>query len=126
MWTAAILLGVQSVGAEPSKVAPLPPEAVEGTVAPQVISIPAVHRFYPPEAKQRGEQGATRLLCTLSAEGRLRDCTLHLSSGFADLDNAAFDLAASARYRSMYRHGVAVETRAILPVQWLLADDSGD
>lgn len=126
MWTVLFLLGAQTAAFEPPKVAPPPPEATEGIIAPQVISIPAVDRFYPLESKARGEQGTTQLLCTLSVEGRLRDCALRHSSGFAALDTAAFDLAAAARYRPMYRDGVAVETRAILPVQWVLADEADD
>jgi TonB family protein len=47
---------------------------------------------YPRDALRRGEQGVVGIKVTTDAQGRLRDCAVSKSSGYASLDEAACDL----------------------------------
>ncbi len=109
----------------PNAIAPVPgshPRHKGVITMPRLISMPQLDRLYPAGPKSRGEQGITRLRCTLGITGRLSACTIEASAGFPELDAAAFEVAALARFQPMLADGKAVEEPVILPVRWALAD----
>lgn len=130
-----LLLAVQSSSSGPLRPAPFPapppvrppappassetPEQVE---RPYPVLMPDPSGFYPAAAREAGRQGVTRLRCILTQEGMLTECAVHQSAGAADLDAAAFQVAAQARYSPMRVSGQAVKASVILPVRWVLAD----
>lgn len=103
--------------------APLAPaDAPAETERPRLISLPGISEFYPPTALAEAREGVTQLRCVLTPEGRLIECGVHQSSGSADLDTAAFQIAARARYTPMRVSGEAVRASVVLPVRWVLAN----
>ncbi len=48
---------------------------------------------YPPEALRRGQQGTVRFSVTVGTGGRVVDCTITRSSGYAELDEGTCRLA---------------------------------
>ncbi len=50
---------------------------------------------YPPSALRKREEGTVEFCIRIEANGRVGDCTILKSSGFADLDKGSCDLARS-------------------------------
>jgi protein TonB len=63
-----------------------PPEKPAGLV---------LNEDYPPAAMKRGEQGLVHFQVVINPEGRVDTCTVLLSSGFSDLDDATCLLVTS-------------------------------
>jgi protein TonB len=102
----------------PTPIAPAgAPETVEN---PRLISLPSPSEFYPPKALAEEREGVTQLRCILTPEGLLTECSVYRSSGSADLDSAAFQIAARARYTPMRVAGKAVNASVVLPVRWVI------
>jgi len=76
---------------------------------------------YPPEARNRGMEGKTIVLVTISADGYVTEATVHESSGYAILDNAAIAYARTRRYLPARENNVPVVTTALHPVNFRLA-----
>ncbi len=53
---------------------------------------------YPPEARRNNWEGSVVLELTIDAKGRLAGATIHRSSGYDVLDNAALKMIRSARF----------------------------
>lgn len=100
--------------------APTAAPVANGRIIPRLISIPPVSQFYPPDALAQGQEGRTVLRCRLPLSGIPVECILHQSSGFPALDEAAFKLAANARYTPMIEAGVPRESAILLPVRWVV------
>ena len=66
--------------------APPPPQHLPGTVATT---------DYPPTALERNEQGAVYVQMIVNPEGRVDSCSILLSSGYNDLDDATCRLVTS-------------------------------
>src|SRR4051794_22832503 len=62
-----------------SVISPLPPQHPQGLIAAT---------DYPPGAMARGEQGLAHFQVVVNQVGRVDSCTILLSSGFKDLDDA--------------------------------------
>ncbi len=97
-----------------------PADAPQQDERPRLISLPSPSEFYPPAALAEERQGVTQLRCVLTPEGLLIECHVHQSSGSADLDTAAFQIAARARYTPMRVAGQAVKASVVLPVRWVI------
>jgi protein TonB len=54
------------------------------------------HKYYPETARERGEEGLVLLRFRIDRSGRVLDCTVARSSGYADLDNAAVEMMRGA------------------------------
>jgi TonB family protein len=94
----------------------------EGSVAPGLLYMPPLGRFYPAASKRAGEEGTSQLRCTLRITGTLAACVIARSSGSAALDAAALRLSAWARYSPQIVDRKAVESQVLLPVRWVFAD----
>lgn len=99
---------------------PAPIDAPESVEGPRLISLPSPSEFYPPKALAEAREGVTQLRCILTPEGLLTECGVYRSSGSADLDTAAFQIAARARYTPMRVAGQAVKATVVLPVRWVI------
>ncbi len=93
-----------------------------GDERPRLTFLPNPSTYYPPAALAEEREGTTLLRCTLTQEGTLIDCGVHQSSGSVDLDTAAFQIAARARYTPMRVAGEAVRASVVLPVRWVIGD----
>lgn len=102
--------------------APVPFDSPAGDERPRLTFLPDPSIYYPPAALAEGREGTTLLRCTLTQEGTLTDCGVQRSSGSADLDTAAFQIAARARYTPMRVAGEAVKASVVLPVRWVIGD----
>ena len=66
---------------------------------------------YPNSARENDEEGTTKLVVVVNADGSVRSVDISHSSGSSALDNAAKRAARSARYRPKIIDGEAVATR---------------
>jgi len=104
----------------PVPIAPLDQPAADER--PRLTFLPDPSIYYPPAALADGREGVTQLRCILTQEGTLTECGVHQSSGSPDLDAAAFQIAARARYTPMRVAGEAVRVSVVLPVRWVVGD----
>ncbi len=126
-------MAVEKAAAQPSDIAPAPvapsdaPTSVErpstATTPSARISPPAPPRVelpssdadylnnprppYPPLSRRMGEQGKVVIRTLIGADGVAQDASIHLSSGFDRLDQAALATARKWRYVPGKRAGVA-------------------
>lgn len=79
---------------------------------------------YPPSAARNNEEGRVVFVLDISAEGRVTNCTVTLSSGSAALDSATCRIMRSrARYTpARNNRGEAIAGRDQGAVRWQLAD----
>ena len=77
---------------------------------------------YPPKAKRARQQGIVYLLVLIDEDGNPRDVRVYRSSGFEILDAAAREAVCSFRFRPHRINGVARSARAIVPIQFSLAN----
>jgi TonB family protein len=74
------------------QMASIPPPAPAPTISPDYRSLLSswleTHKRYPPEARQRGEEGRAVLRFRVDRSGRVIDYSVVSSTGFADLDAA--------------------------------------
>lgn len=77
---------------------------------------------YPVAAQRRGEQGRTVATLHIGRDGRLRSCTIAVSSGSAALDAATCRVATShAEFLpAKNRSGDPIDSAWPLPVRWVL------
>lgn len=78
---------------------------------------------YPPESRRADQQGVVQLLISISPTGRVTSCSVYRSSRVPALDKRSCVLATERfRFLPARRDGIAVEDKAILPVDWRIAD----
>ena len=79
---------------------------------------------YPPSAARNNEEGQVVFILDISAEGRVTNCTVTLSSGSAALDSATCRIMRSrARYTPARNlRGEAIAGRDQGAVRWQLSD----
>jgi len=128
---------------EPSR-DPAPPEKLTQSNTPntpdnsnnQTISAPAAPRQarvdappspkrairpdYPKGARQRGEQGEVTLAIQVDAEGAVSEAKVVVSSGFAELDEAAVRAVQKAKFRPARSDGKSVASTARLKLAFRL------
>jgi len=75
---------------------------------------------YPKGARQRGEQGAVILEIQVDAEGAVGAVKVLVSSGFAELDEAAMQAAQKAKFRPAKSGGKPVASTARLKLDFKL------
>jgi len=75
---------------------------------------------YPKGARQRGEQGAVVLEIHVDAEGAVHAAKVAVSSGFAELDEAAVRAAEKAKFRPAKSGGKSVASTARLKLDFKL------
>ena len=76
--------------------------------------------WYPPLARQRGEQGRVVVLVWIDARGVPGKLAVHASSGSPRLDRAALDAAAEALFKPFVEHGQPVPRWALVPIAFRL------
>jgi len=79
---------------------------------------------YPQQALDRDEQGTTTVRLTIGKNGRVKDCTVTLSSGFDSLDSASCRvLEERARFNpARDSNGTATEGMVVQRISWRLAE----
>jgi TonB family protein len=81
---------------------------------------------YPPLALRAEMQGVTRTLITIGTDGRVLDCRILKSSGFALLDRHSCALV-TARFvfdPALDSKGHAMEVQAVQPVAWVMPESA--
>lgn len=91
-------------------------------VPPKLLSGTITSADYPRGALERHAQGTTRVRLTIMTDGSAADCTLHQSSGDAELDARVCPLVRMRmRFSPALDHdGKPMAVPAILPVRWEL------
>ena len=115
--------------------APVPPAPVAAPPSPPRVSQAAVARgnpgqyfgadAYPAEAIRAEAQGRVVARLSISADGRVSDCSVTTSSGNSSLDTTTCRIARSrVRYSpAKDENGNAIASTATLPVRWILPSD---
>ena len=81
---------------------------------------------YPVDAKRARQQGRVAILLTIGTDGRVKNCQITASSGFASLDAATCALAARRGrfYSKAGDDGTPVDYSYPLATRWDLTDDT--
>ncbi|MFN3304384.1 MAG: energy transducer TonB, partial [Roseateles sp.] len=90
-------------------------------IAPSAVryqKLPELH--FPALAKRAGEQGTVVLRITVDATGRLKQASVHRSSGFERIDQAALQDIRSARFVPYMEDGKPVEWQTLAPLAYEL------
>lgn len=115
---------------QPVNVAPAPPAPPAPAAqppappAPKLIAPSAVRYLrepvlnYPLLARRAREQGTVVLRITVDATGQLKQATVHRSSGFERLDQAALQDIRSARFAPQTEDGKPIEWQALTPLAY--------
>ncbi|MFN3861984.1 MAG: energy transducer TonB, partial [Roseateles sp.] len=107
--------------APPAPVAVAAPLPEPRQIAPSAVryqKLPELH--FPPLARRAGEQGTVVLRITVDASGRLKHATVHRSSGFERIDQAALQDIRSARFVPYMEDGKPVEWQTLAPLAYEL------
>lgn len=75
---------------------------------------------FPALSKRAREQGTVVLRITVDVNGRLKDATVHRSSGFERIDQAALQDIRSARFAPYTEDGKPVEWQTLAPLAYEL------
>lgn len=124
--------GVVSPPPLPATPAPVAtaPAAVTGPPATTIMQLPSSNADYlqnpkppyPPLSARLGETGRVVYKVWIGADGKAQRAELVASSGFARLDNAAYDTVMRWRYVPGTRNGVPVAMPVNVPINWGLRD----
>ncbi|MFG6412351.1 energy transducer TonB [Roseateles sp. DC23W] len=112
------------VAAPPAPPAPAPaPVAAPGPrqIAPSAVryqKLPDLH--FPALSKRAREEGTVVLRITVDATGRLKQATVHKSSGFDRIDQAALQDIRTARFMPYMENGQPVEWQTLAPLAYEL------
>lgn len=109
-------------------VPPAPPAQAPAPAQPEPKKIPASAVQYvtqprlnfPLLSKRSGESGMVVLRITVDAGGRLKAATVHRSSGFARIDQAALDDIRSARFQPQMEDGKPIEWQTLARLDYVL------
>jgi TonB family protein len=88
----------------------------------QTTKLPA--KFYSDESRFAKEEGSVTVLITVTSEGCVSHSALVKSAGYPRLDDAALTSSLTLRFLPAEREGKAVESVALLPINFAL--DSGE
>lgn len=88
-------------------------------MAPASVLKP-IKPMYPRGALRRGEEGDVTLEFTVTVGGSAKDISVHSSSGFAELDDAAALAVSRARFSPASSGGTPVESRVRFTVRFRL------
>lgn len=77
---------------------------------------------YPRLSRLHDETGRVVVLVRISAQGKVQDASIDISSGHERLDDAALDAARRARFKPLTRNGVAMPALARLPYDFQMKD----
>jgi len=101
------------------------PEDTSGSRVPAVVKATPLYQsnpkpVYPSLARRRGQQGTVMLQVMVSENGRVEQVTLHKSSGFTLLDNAALDTVKKWQFIPVTENGHSAATEVLVPVHFKL------
>lgn len=104
---------------------PVPAPSAGGDIgsggATQALAYAApVQPRYPPAAVHAREQGTVVLRVLVDASGAPQRVEIARSSGHADLDAAARESVARARFRPVMRNGEAIQAWGLVPIEFRL------
>lgn len=117
----------------PVSIAPAPPATVAAITAPspapatprqiapsavRYVKLPELN--FPALSKRARESGTVVLRITVDISGRLKHASMHRSSGFERLDQAALSDIRSARFAPYMEDGKAVEWQTLAPLAYEL------
>lgn len=114
---------VAAAPAAPAAPAPMPPVAAPGPKqvppsAVRYVKLPELH--FPALAKRAREQGTVVLRIIVDVTGRLKQATVHRSSGSERIDEAALQDIRSARFAPQTEDGKPVEWQTLAPLAYEL------
>jgi protein TonB len=99
---------------------PQAPSAGSTEVPPRAESL--VQPAYPESARKAGVEGKAIVEVTVGADGVMRRCSLVVSSGNAQLDEAALQAVHVSKFAPGTKDGNPVEMKVRVPFQFKLAD----
>lgn len=114
------------VNVTPPPAPPAPAPAPPAPAGPKQIAPSAVRYVklpdlnFPALAKRAREQGTVVLRITVDVNGRLKEASVHRSSGFERIDQAALSDIRSARFAPHMEDGKAVEWQTLAPLAYEL------
>jgi len=82
-----------------------------------------VQPAYPEEARKAGVEGKAIVEVTVGADGVMRRCSLVVSSGNAQLDEAALQVVHVSKFAPGTKDGKPVEMKVRVPFQFKLDDN---
>ena len=94
--------------------------AASNEVPPKAESL--VRPAYPEEARKAGVEGKAIVEVTVGADGVMRRCSLVVSSGNAQLDEAALQAVHVSKFAPGTKDGKKVEMKVKVPFQFKLGD----
>ncbi|MDR2214440.1 MAG: energy transducer TonB [Nevskiaceae bacterium] len=103
---------------ERSSACPEPVEPKSSDAGLSVRRSADVGTFYPPQMQRHGVSGLVRVELTVSSSGCVTQVRVAESSGAAELDAAAEQVAFATELFPASKNGQAVEVRVILPVRF--------
>ena len=89
-------------------------------VPPKAESL--VQPAYPEEARKAGVEGTSIVEVTIGADGVMRRCSLVVSSGNAQLDEAALQAVHASKFAPGTKDGKPVEMKVKVPFRFKLED----
>ena len=98
-----------SMGDLPATIADIDPVPLQPIVAP-----------YPARARRLGQQGLVKVRAEIDDQGIVMVAQISVSSGFADLDNAALDAVKNARFLPAKKNGRSVPSIFVKPIRFRL------
>ncbi len=112
---------------DPPEVAGLKAGSGRSKTGPDPVSVEAAPRYgfcprpaYPKRALERGWSGTVSFDVLVGADGKVRDLTLHASSGYRVFDRAAQKAIRSWTFTPARVNGVAVEGHVLVPFEFVL------
>lgn len=116
---------------QPPQAAPAPPAPTTATSpvqppAPKPVAASALrYAVLPPvelplASRRLGESGTVLLRVVFDTQGRVRQASVHRSSGFARLDEQALAAMRQARIQPFLENGQAIEVSALAPLAYEL------
>ncbi len=99
---------------------PQPKPVASTEVPPKTESL--AQPAYPEEARKAGVEGKAIVEVTVGADGVMRRCSLVVSSGNAQLDEAALQAVHVSKFAPGTKDGKPVEMKVRVPFQFKLAD----
>jgi protein TonB len=125
---AAVVASVESSSLERAPLSAVSPVANAAPPAPMKLELPSTDADYlnnprppyPPLSKRMGEQGKVVIRTLIGADGVAQEASIHQSSGFDRLDQAALTTARKWRYVPGKRAGVAAAMWFNVPFTFVL------
>jgi protein TonB len=116
-----LLLPAFAAAQTASRTAPYSPKFARVAQAPEVLAWDLCPEpTYPKSSARNEETGTVTLRFTVAPTGRMIDSKLAGSSGFRDLDRAAFGALSRCRFRPASIDGVPVQMSMFVQYVWRL------